>query len=514
MNRALFWRVSLTLLVAIVAMRLALPLDEKINLGLDLQGGMHLVYEVDLDVAIKNSIDTLGDDIEKDLATNNIKVSAIRQQEGSIVILLATALESSKAKEVIAEDYSTLTFTAGSDRNLTYRLTDEYLYDLKAAIIDQALETLRNRIDQFGVSEPLIQSEGNSRILIQLPGIKDRERAIALIGKTASLEFRMLDTSMTPDQALAEGSPFQSEILYQQNYDQVTKAVIGKSPYLVKRKVELTGDTIKDAQVRINQFNQPYVSLDFNLEGSRKFSDVTAANVGKNMAIVLDDSVYSAPVIREQISGGSASIEGGFSYEEAKDLAIVLKAGALPAPLIKLEERSVGPSLGRDSIERGIDSILIGSIFVLIFMIIFYKISGIIADIALIFNMVILAGALSYFDATLTLPGIAGVILTIGIAVDANVLIFERIKEELRIGKTIKAAVDSGYSKALLTIVDANATTLIAAVVLFQFGTGPIKGFAVTLTIGILASMFTSIYGSRIFFIWYLQGRKSKKLSI
>ena len=260
--------------------------------------------------------------------------------------------------------------------------------------------------------------------------------------------------------------------------------------------------------------NQPYVSIDFSREGAGIFARVTAENVSKRMAIVLDGAVYSAPVIKTRIGGGSAMIEGGFSYDGARDLALVLRAGALPAPLIKLEERSVGSSLGKDSVARGINSIITGGIIVLIFMLVYYRMGGIVADFALLFNMTILAGALASFGATLTLPGIAGIILTIGMAVDANVLVFERIREEVRVGKTIRAAVESGFGKAFLTIIDANVTTLIAAVVLFQFGTGPVKGFAVTLSIGILASMFTAIFVSRTFFLWYLSGRRVTKLSI
>jgi preprotein translocase subunit SecD len=271
-------------------------------------------------------------------------------------------------------------------------------------------------------------------------------------------------------------------------------------PFLLREKTLMTGEVLKDAQVRFDEFNQPYVALEFDPRGAKMFDRITAKNVKKRLAIILDDNVYSAPVIQERISGGRAQITGRFTENEARDLAIVLRAGALPAPVKILENRSVGPSLGRDLIDKGLKSIIIGGILVVFFMVIYYKMSGAIADFALILNLILIMGALAGLRATLTLPGIAGIILTIGMAVDANVLIFERIREELRLGKTPRAAIDGGYSKALLTIMDANITTLIAAVVLFQFGTGPVKGFAVTLSIGIVASLFTALFVSRVVF--------------
>jgi preprotein translocase subunit SecD len=320
-----------------------------------------------------------------------------------------------------------------------------------------------------------------------------------LIGRTALLEFRLVDDERSLQEALKGNVPKGDIILYQRRQEPETGRV-SKVPFLLKEKTLMTGEVLKDAQVRFDDFNQPYVALEFDPRGAKMFDRITAKNVKKRLAIILDSNVYSAPVIQERISGGRAQITGTFDLKDAHDLAIVLRAGALPAPVKILENRSVGPSLGRDLIDKGLKSIIIGGILVVLFMVVYYKISGAIADLALILNLVLIMGALAGLRATLTLPGIAGIILTIGMAVDANVLIFERIREELRLGKTPRAAIDGGYSKAFLTIIDANVTTLIAAVVLFQFGTGPVKGFAVTLSIGIVASLFTALFVSRVIF--------------
>ena len=515
MNKTTTWRLVLIVFVIGVCAFIATQLDKKINLGLDLQGGMHLVYEVDADKAVLSSLDSVANDLEKFLATKNVKLKSAVRKDETLLLSFADASQASAGREAIDTDYPILEpAPGGGGETLAYTFTSTHRKTVYNNAIDQALETLRNRIDQFGVAEPTIQKEGENRILIQLPGIKDRKRAIGIIGKTARLEFRMLNEKLSAREAMTNGVPANSEILYERVLDTVTKRQKDKVPYLVLKKVELTGDLLSNAVVQIDQYNRPYVSISFNREGATIFGRITGENVGKRMAIVLDGNVYSAPVIREKISGGSAMISGSFTYEEARDLALVLRAGSLPAPLIKLEERSVGPSLGQDSIDRGIRSIIVGGLVVFVFMLIYYKFGGVISDIALLFNIIILAGALAYFGATLTLPGIAGIILTIGMAVDANVLVFERIREELRVGKTVRSAVEAGFAKAFLTIIDANVTTLIAALVLFQFGTGPVKGFAVTLSLGILASLFTAIFVSRTFFNWYLGSRRVTEIKI
>jgi preprotein translocase subunit SecD len=317
-----------------------------------------------------------------------------------------------------------------------------------------------------------------------------------------------------PQDAIAGNLPQGGQLIYERRVDPRTGAT-SEIPIIVETKTILTGDLLSNAQVRIDtRFNDPYVAIDFNSVGAKRFDQITAANVGKRMAIVLDDTVYSAPVIRERISGGSAQISGSFTEQEATDLAIVLRAGSLPAPVQIMENRTVGPSLGQDSINQGIMSILIGSIMVILAMLIYYRLSGLVANVVLILNIVFIMAMLSIFGATLTLPGLAGIVLTVGMAVDANVLIFERIREELRLGRTARAALEAGFEKAKLTIIDANITTLIAALVLFQFGTGPVKGFAVTLSIGILSSLFTAVIVSRLIFDYYLSRSKTTRLSI
>ena len=410
-------------------------------------------------------------------------------------------------------------FTADSD--LTQGLSLAYTFDsgiadkIRADAVDQALETLRNRIDQFGVSEPVIQRQGENRLLIQLPGIKEPDRAKSLIKTTARLEFKLVDETASVQDAIAGNIPPHLELLYEYSKDPVTGNPVREVPYLVEKRVLLGGESIDDADVRIDQrFNEPYVSLKFDKEGGRRFLELTEKYVKRRLAIVLDGKIHSAPVIQERIPGGQAQISGSFTTEEAHDLTIVLRAGALPAPLVLLEERTVGPSLGADSVKRGITSILYGFVTVVLFMLAYYRVGGLIADAALLINLIIIAGAMGYLEATLTLPGIAGIILTVGMAVDANVLVFERIREEVNNGKTIRAAVDAGFSKAFLTIIDANVTTLIVALVLFQFGSGPIKGFAVTLTIGILASLFTAIFVSRTIFNLILANRKVNRINL
>jgi preprotein translocase subunit SecD len=380
--------------------------------------------------------------------------------------------------------------------------------------IDQALEIIRNRIDQFGVSEPEITRQGTDQMLVQLPGVRDPERAINLIGKTALLEFKLVDEEGNIDDALKGRTPEGDVLLYHRSMDPQTGAV-KKVPYLLKEKTLMTGEYLKDAHVALDtQFHSPYVALEFDDIGAKLFEQITGANVKRRLAIILDDNVYSAPVIQERIPGGRAQITGRFDTKEASDLAIVLRAGALPAPVKIIEQRTVGPSLGQDSIHQGIISTLVSAAIVALFMIFYYRIAGVIADIALILNILLVFAALAIFRATLTLPGIAGLVLSIGMSVDANILIHERIKEELRWGKTIRAAIDQGYHRALSAIIDSNVTTLIAAVFLYQFGTGPVRGFAVTVFWGITANIFTAVLITRWIFDFLTLKAGIKKLSI
>ncbi len=490
-----------------------------IQLGLDLQGGMHLVLGVDVEKAVESRVDTIIDQAESQLREKDIIFKRIERRQGDrLVVLVYDQDEGAKVDALMGEDYPSLeaeTFTGtGGYIEKHYRLSDREIENIQDYAVRQALETLRNRVDQFGVSEPTLQRQSGNRILIQLPGVADPERAISLLGKTARLEFKMVDESANISDALAGKLPEGTALLYERNVNKATGGVT-ETPVVVFDKTVLTGDLLADANVRIDtRFNEPYVAIEFNSVGAKRFDQITAANVGKRMAIVLDDTVYSAPVIRERIAGGSAQISGSFTSQEATDLAIVLRAGSLPAPVKILENRTVGPSLGQDSIDKGIKSIWVGAVLVVLAMIVYYRLSGIIAVSALVLNLLFIAAMLSMFKATLTLPGLAGIVLTVGMAVDANVLIFERIREEIRLGRAPKLALDSGYGKAFLTIIDANVTTLLAALVLFQFGTGPVRGFAVTLSIGIIASLFTAIFVSRVVFDLFLQGRDVKRLSI
>lgn len=493
--------------------------EKRINLGLDLQGGMHLVLEVEADRAVESSLERVVEEIRHDLrsegiryrelgrvGTSGIDISLMRQED---------IIPFNRMTERRYDDFEVSELRA-VDAGYPMRLTlkpraREQIMKLAA---DQALETIRNRIDQFGVSEPDIRPQQERRILIQLPGIQDPERALELIGRTALLEFKLVDEDHSLERALQGEVPPGSEILYQVDTHPGTRETV-RTPYLLKRRTLMTGEYITDARVQIDsRFGEPYVSMSFDARGARLFERITEANVGKRLAIILDNNVYSAPVIQERISGGRAQITGRFTTEDARDLAIVLRAGALPAPVTILEERTVGPSLGRDSIERGAKSMLIGGLIVLVFMIIYYRLSGLIANMALLLNVLFVLSALALLGATLTLPGIAGMILTIGMAVDANVLIFERIREELRIGKPPRAAIEGGYSKAIVTILDANVTTFIAALVLFQFGTGPVRGFAVTLSIGIVASFITAVFITRIVFDYFYVYQRRAAISI
>ncbi len=517
MYRNLRWKIPLILLVVLGAAFLALPLEQKINLGLDLQGGMHLVLEVETEKAVEVGLERRADDIKKTLEDDGIEVDRVKVDQGAkrIRIQLVDEVDMAGAEDKM-RNYPGLkkVETSADGLDATYELVNEENEFIQQNAVQQALETIRNRVDQFGVAEPSIQIQGERRILVQLPGIKDAERAIKLIGKTARLEFKMVNDMVSPEQAEQGGLPADSEVIYERRVNRETQEVT-RLPIVVSRRAALTGETLTNADVRYDSSNNmPYVSIEFNSIGAQKFYDITSKNVKKRLAIVLDNNVYSAPVIQEAIAGGRAQITGSFTTNEARDLAIALRAGALPAPVTILENRTVGPSLGRDSIEAGVTSIIAGFVAVLVFIVIYYRLSGVVAVIALFLNLVLLLGALAYFGASLTLPGIAGILLTVGMAIDANVLVFERIREELKIGKTVRAAIEAGFEKAFRTILDANVTTFIAAIVLFQFGTGPIKGFAITLCIGILASMFTAVFVSHTFFDSAQARKKLERLSI
>ncbi len=492
---------------------------EKIHLGLDLQGGMHLVLEVQTQKAVESRIERTVQELRDIMRKAGVRYADLdRVEEIQISARMLNEQSIEAFDRMLDKEFAWLRLVSrtsdGQGLIVRLDLPDDEVKYIKEMASKQAMETIRNRIDQFGVSEPDIRRQGENRILVQLPGIKDPQRAINLIGQTALLEFKLVDEDHDAEEALKGKIPPGDEILYQIREDKVTRRTT-KTPFLVQKRTYLTGEYLTDARVQIDsQYGEPYVSMNLDKKGARLFERITEANVKKRLAIVLDGRIYSAPVIQEKISGGEARITGNFTTEEARDLAIVLRAGALPAPVKILEERTVGPSLGRDSIEKGLLSMCVGGILVVLFIAIYYKGAGIIADIALFLDIILIAAGLAFLQATFTLPGIAGIILTIGMAVDANVIIFERIREEVRLGKTPRAAVDAGYARATMTILDANVTTLIAALVLFQFGTGPVKGFAVTLSIGILASLFTAIVVTRLIFDYLVFQRHIRHLSI
>jgi len=519
-------RIVIVLAVIVAAVVYCIPTfapavwpHKKVNLGLDLQGGMHLVLEVNTDKVIESSTERYYQELRDLVKKSQIQnVTVERPGPTKISVQIKGQENIEKFKTLLDKEIRELRVSNRNETSDSYSATldipEKDSEQSKKMSVEQALETIRHRIDQFGVSEPDIRRQGVNRILVQLPGIQDTQRAKELIGRTALLEFKLVDESKNVNSALQGSIPPGDEILYKVDEERGT-AKTGRTPFLLKKSVLLTGSSLTDARVQLDsQYGEPYVSIEFDKKGARAFERVTGENVGKQLAIVLDGKVYSAPTIQERIAGGKARITGRFTMEEARDLAIVLRAGALPAPVTILEERTVGPSLGSDSIRQGLMAMAVGGILVLVFMAVYYKLSGLLADFEVILNMVIIGAGLSAFGATLTLPGMAGIILTIGMAVDNNVLIYERIREELRTGKTPRGAVDTGFDRATTTILDANMTTLISAVVLFQFGTGPIKGFAVTLIIGVIASLFTAVVVSRLVFDYILTTRKVQKISI
>jgi len=496
--------------------------SQRIHLGLDLQGGTHLVLTVDLNKAVENVLDRDIDDLKREAAAAKVPIETAARKEMQIELSLGASTDRNQFTDFVKEHFPNLTIQNSStqDGKATFQLGLNKREEkrLREFALEQSLETIRNRIDQFGVSEPIIQREGDQDIVIQLPGIQDPQRAKDLIGRTALLEFKLLseiadaDSYTTGDKPLPPGT----QILNGAEVDTSSGSARGHRPkYLVQSQTLMTGDTIADALVRpATQMEGPYVALEFNARGAKQFDDLTGRSVGKRLAIVLDNTVYSAPVIRERISGGRASITGNFDIKEARDLAIVLRAGALPAPVHVAEERTVGPSLGQDSIRQGLRSFIVGGSLVVVFMLIYYKFAGFLADMALTLNVLFLMAAFAAFQATLTLPGIAGIVLTIGMAVDANVLINERIREELRLGKTARAAIEAGYQRALPAILDTNTNTLLAGAILFQFGTGPVRGFAVTLCIGVITSVFTAVVGTRVVYDYLLTYRRLQTVSV
>ena len=515
------WKVAAILLTAAIVCLFAVPnffsentlrnwpswAQRHIVLGLDLQGGSSLLLEVDVNAVRKDKLQAISDDVLRILRQNRIQFTGRAIKGNSVEVRITRDSDVENAVGKLRELSQPVASVMGSTGQrsvdisesgglITLTPTEPALVERVRQTVDQSIQIIERRVNELGLVEPIIQRQGASRILVQVPGLQDPSRLKEIIGKTAKLDFRMVDLSMTPEQALASHPPADSEILDGE----------GGSKYLIDKRVLVSGGDLVDAQPGFDQRNgQPIVNFRFNSSGARKFAEVTKANVGKPFAIVLDNKVISAPVINEPIPGGAGQISGNFTVQSANDLAILLRAGALPAPLTVVEERTVGPGLGQDSINAGEHAAYAGAALVVIFMLVTYGLFGLFANIAVAVNVAMIFGLLSLLGATLTLPGIAGIVLTVGIAVDSNVLIYERIREEVRAGRTAISAIDAGFTRALATILDSNITTFIAAAVLFYIGTGPVRGFAVTLGIGILTSLFTAFTLTRLIVAYWVR---------
>ncbi|QFT32272.1 protein translocase subunit SecD [Roseibium porphyridii] len=497
-----------------------LPKSQMV-LGLDLRGGAYLLYEVDQQDYIQKRMKALVSDIRATLRENpRIGYTGLGVQGETAQVRIRDLTRLGEAEERLeplvnplvsnlfgGQPVNEFAMAVSDDGLVRFTYTEQGLEDRLTNIVQQSIEVIRRRVDELGTTEPSIQRQGADRILVEAPGEDDPERLKDVIGTTAQLTFHMVDTSMSGDQALQNRPPVGTIVLMSVDDPPI--------PYLLEEVPLLAGEDLVDAQVSFDQRNnEPVVNFRFNQSGAREFARISTQNVNRAFAIVLDNEVISAPVIREPITGGSGQISGNFTVDSANNLAVLLRAGALPAQLTVIEERSIGPGLGADSVEAGRIASIIAGAAVIIFMILAYGRFGVIADLALTANIFLIFGALTFLQATLTLPGIAGIVLTIGMAVDANVLIFERIREESRAGRSVISAIDAGYSRALGTILDANITTLIAAVILFQLGSGPVRGFAVTLAIGIFTTVFSAFTFSRLLVALWIRQRRPSKLPI
>lgn len=528
--------------------------ESGLSLGLDLQGGLYLEMDVDLKDAFQKHLDYLSGNIEKNVESEKFSGLKIKKENETLVASLKSE-DQDAFIEMLRSNYEGLfqmppqaqTGDDSSKTNLVLKLSDDYKNRFLDTTTNQAIEAVRNRIDKYGVAEPSITRQGLNRLVVELPGLED-ERIISIIQKTGQLEFRLVNKKVSPDElakkvkeyleknklekavftkeeveAINSGLigtlPQDSEIIFEIKRDNLTKKPITSIPFLVFKRVELTGNAIQDARVSTGQLGEPEVAFALDREGAKIFADLTEKNKGQVLAIVLDGNIASAPYIKNPITDGAGVITlGGFDratqLKEAQDLVLVLKEGALPANLSVQAKTKIGPSLGADSIQKGLYSLLFAATVIMLFMIAYYRGGGVIANLALLFNLLLIFAILALFKASLSLPGFAGIVLTMGMAVDANIIIFERMREEKRLGKTAKAIVESGYGNAMSAIIDSNVTTFISGVVLYQFGTGPIKGFATTLMIGIATTLFTAIIFTRLIYDWLIYGRKVKSLSI
>jgi preprotein translocase subunit SecD len=520
------WRVLLVVIVCLLGAIFAVPTflspttveklpgwfpRHRVNLGLDLQGGSHLLLEVDVNSGLKDRLSMAVDDIRKLLRTEKIGYVGLMLQGEHITFKVRDPQQLETAAEIIRKTGGGYELTVIKPDRIELRFAEHVLRDFRDNLIKQSVEIVNRRINELGTRESSIQRQGENRIIVQLPGIQDPSHVKSLLGQTAKLTFRLVDAERPTADLVNHIAPPGTEILPSEDRHDRGDTVVH---YVVSKQVLLTGEHLVDAQVTFDEYNRPEVAFRFNNMGGRKFGEITRDHVGRQLAIVLDNKVISAPRINGPIPGGNGVIIGQFTVQEANDLALLMRAGALPAPLTIIEERTVGPDLGADSITAGTRGTYIAVALVVVVMLVIYAFFGFIANVALIFNLVLLISALALTGSTLTLPGIAGIALTMGMAVDANVLIYERIKEELRLGRRIPSAIDAGYKRAMATILDSNLTTLIGAAALYFFGSGPIKGFGVTLSFGIIISMFTAIALTRVIIDAWLRWRKPKTLSI
>ncbi|WP_316862360.1 protein translocase subunit SecD [uncultured Cohaesibacter sp.] len=537
------WKVGLVLVVVLFGLLFSLPnlfSEQTINnlpdwlpkgklvLGLDLQGGAHIKLQVEKEGIIEDRLEILRGDVRTALREDKIGYTGLAAKNGAVQVRirdLSNLAEAEKKIKTLVQPVSSSLMSGGGatetslevseDGLIKLALTEEGIGARVKSAVSQSLEVIRRRVDELGTTEPSIQREGDSRILVQVPGLQDPDRLKDILETTANLTFRMVDTSMAAETALQTRPPLDSEVLFEAEDPQNPTEQSNRVPYLVNKRVLISGDELDDAQPTFDsRTNEPVVSFRFNTSGAKKFARVTEQNVGLPFAIVLDDEVISAPTIREPIRGGSGIISGSFTAESANDLAVLMRAGALPAKLTIVEERTVGPGLGKDSIEAGEIAGIVGALAVVLFMFLAYGLFGLFANVALVVNIVLLIGVLSFLGATLTLPGIAGIVLTVGMAVDANVLIYERIREENNYGRSTIAAIDAGYARALGTILDANITTFIAAVILFSLGSGPVRGFAITLAIGIITTVFSAFSFNRFLVATWIRFRRPSNLPI
>src|SRR5579859_1159263 len=478
----------------------------QVALGLDLRGGSYLLLQVDVAGAEREQLNSIVDNVRDALLTEKIHYSGLQVEGDAIVFSIGDNDQIEPAKAALGKIDRTLTVDIGPDGAGKMQFSAQATEARRSQAVEQSIEIIRRRIDETGTKEPTIQRQGQDRILVELPGIDNPEHVKALLGKTAKLTFQFVDEAVTLDQA-RKSLPPGDEIL------QAADTRSGSTAYVIKKKIMVGGDTLVDAQVQF-QNTDPVVAFRFDSAGARRFGDATRDNVGKRFAIVLDNKVISAPVIKEAILGGSGVISGSFTVQSAGDLALLLRAGALPAPITILEERTVGPDLGADSIHAGAVASIVGVVLVIVFMFLFYGLFGLFADIALFFNLCLMLGALSLLGATLTLPGIAGIALTMGMAVDANVLIYERIREEMRGGRSLISSLQAGFERAFGTILDSHVTTAIAGFLMFWLGSGPVKGFAVTLILGVVTSLFSAILVTRLLIVTWVRRAKPKLLPI